>query len=104
MNSTAQTKKSPKWLLLPTATTIALQWASISPSLLPLKYYQPEPIHIGEYAWEQKEAYYSTSGIRVEEIEKMNLLYKFAETLIKKSKAVDPDINNVVSRNFWEMV
>jgi hypothetical protein len=87
-----------------TTTALAAILGLGGEDLVPSRYYRIPPYPLYGYQWEVREAYGQRSGDELGALEEFQVIQEFVTKIITQSKDLDPRYDQLISRNFWELV
>ena len=87
-----------------TATTLAVMLMLTGEEILPSQYHQLSLRSFSDYQWEIKEPYTQGSGGELTAMEEFQIIQQFVTKIVTQSKDLNPHYDQLISKNFWELV
>lgn len=88
----------------PTATALEVMLMLTGEEILPSQYYPLSPPFFPGYQWEIRDTYGQTSSEELAAEEEFRIIQQFITKIVTQSKDLNPRYDQLISKNFWELV
>ena len=88
----------------PTVTDLKVMLMLTGEEILPSQYYLLSPPFFFGYQWEIRDTYGETSSGELAAEEEFRIIQQFITKIVTQSKDLNPRYDQLISKNFWELV
>jgi len=88
----------------PTATHLEVMLMMTGEEILPSQYYPLSPPFFYGYQWEIRDTYGQISTGELTAGEEFRIIQEFITKIVTQSKDLNPRYDQLISKNFWELV